>query len=495
MAWRVLLLALLALALSACGGEDDSGLHGGGGYVGVIGPASLDAMGVGVPYNASVQYTGYMLPAATLVWSATPSLPPGLMLAASTTSSTVLSGTPTASGSYSFNLVLTQDDGSTTFVRSAHYDLYVHPAGELYVVNGSLPDGSTTSAYSQTLTAQGGTGVGYTWSVVSGALPPGLALNGNNVTLAWGAFAQTGAVTQSIVPRLSEVSGICASRSQPGVCWVHDDSNNAASIYALDAAGALLQRYDLSTTNGDWEDICLGPGPGGDCLYIGDIGDNASARTNCHLLRVTEPVVPATPQAPIALAFEAFYFTYPGGAQNCESLLIDWDSGTPYLVEKTSGAVRVHRFPMPLNTAWTAGSPTTLIAVTSTITGNLLTGGDASLDARRVILRNGGAATEYARPMGASFDAIFTQTGTAVGVPGGQQYEAICYSADGTKLFSTTEIASGTSQPIWSSDATPGPNTTTLSGTPTTLGTFTFTVQVKDSAGNVDTQQLTLVVR
>jgi hypothetical protein len=368
-----------------------------------------------------------------------------------------------------FVIAMTQDNGGAPFIRYDNCTINVHPAGELYIVNASLPEGATTSPFSQTLTAQGGTGVGYTWSVVAGALPPGLTLGGNNVTLAWSAFTPSGAVTQTIVPRLSEVSGICASRSQPGVFWVHDDSNNAASIYAINAAGALLQRYDLSTTNGDWEDICLGPGPGGDCIYIGDIGDNGSVRSDCHLLRVVEPTVPATPQAPIALTFEAFYFTYPGGAQNCESLLIDWGSGTPYLVEKTGGTVRVHKFPMPLSTAWTAGSPTTLVPVTSTITGNSLTGGDASLDARRVILRNGGAATEYARPQGATFEAIFTQTGTAVSVPGGQQYEAICYSSDGTKLFSTTEIASGTSQPIWSSDATPGPNTTTISGTPTTL--------------------------
>ncbi len=97
--------------------------------------------------------------------------------------------------------------------------------------------------------------------------------------------------------------------------------------------------------------------------------------------------------------------------------------------------------------------------------------------------------------MGAAFDAVFTQTGTAVTMPGGQQYEAICYSSEGTKLFTTTEIAAAATVPIWSSDATPGPNTTTLSGTPTTLGTYTFTVQVKDSAGNVDTQVLTLIVR
>ncbi len=365
----ILLVAVLALVLASCKGGDDEKQSSGNQVVGRLDPVALNDGAVGLSYLSSLSYVGILNPAFTTTWSITSgALPPGLTLQQNPTAATQMHGTPSSAGNFTFTVEYLSSDGSLDYVASRAYTITIHPAGELFIETGNLPDAGT-NPYSRTLTARGGTGVGYTWSIVLGALPPGLALGGNNVTLTWSAFMQTGAITQAATPRLSEVSGICASRSQPGVFWVHDDSGNAASIYAIDAAGALLQRYDLATTNTDWEDICLGPGPGGDCLYVGDVGDNLSMRSDCHLLRVAEPVVPATPQAPIALTFESFYFSYPGGAQNCESLLIDWDSGTPYLVEKTGGSVRVHKFPMPLNTAWTAGSPTTLLPVTATITG------------------------------------------------------------------------------------------------------------------------------
>lgn len=41
----------------------------------------------------------------------------------------------------------------------------------------SLPDGTVGTSYSQTLAGSGGSGTGYTWSLPSGSLPPGLSLN------------------------------------------------------------------------------------------------------------------------------------------------------------------------------------------------------------------------------------------------------------------------------------------------------------------------------
>ena len=41
----------------------------------------------------------------------------------------------------------------------------------------TLPGGVASVSYSQTLTASGGSGAPYTWSVATGTLPAGLALN------------------------------------------------------------------------------------------------------------------------------------------------------------------------------------------------------------------------------------------------------------------------------------------------------------------------------
>jgi hypothetical protein len=292
--------------------------------------------------------------------------------------------------------------------------------------------------------------------------------------------------------KLAEVSGIAASVSQPGVFWVHDDSGAGANFFAIDAAGNVLQEYTVTASAQDWEDIALGPGG---FIYIGDVGDNASSRTNCRILRIAEPTVPATPGASINMAHDEFWFTYPGGSQNCETMLVDWASGTPYLVEKVGTTTpRVHRFPMPLDTAWTSGNPVALTAVTAAGTFlSTLTGGDSSTDGRRIILRGYSGGREYALPAGSTFDDIFNQAGTAVTMPGGQQYEAVCYTD--TSLFTTTELAAQGNAPIWQADAVPDNGFTTISGMPTVAGSYTFTLQVRDSGGNTATRVLSITVQ
>lgn len=51
------------------------------------------------------------------------------------------------------------------------------PSAALSVVTGSLPTAALSASYSATLTATGGTGTGYTWSISSGALPGWASLN------------------------------------------------------------------------------------------------------------------------------------------------------------------------------------------------------------------------------------------------------------------------------------------------------------------------------
>jgi hypothetical protein len=429
-------------------------------------------------------------------WSITQgALPPGLQLENSVASTCRISGTPAAAGLYTFEVRVDSAIGPGT---SRTRSIDVAPSGNLLITTVSLADGTLGVAYGQNVTATGGTGVGYTWSVSAGSLPNGLVLDARDVTLSWGSFNQTGSLSQSLGGgKLSEVSGIVASHAQAGVFWVHDDSGAGPDFYAIDAAGNVLQEYNLTASVQDWEDIALGPGAGGDFIYIGDVGDNSSVRTNCRILRIAEPTVPTSPAAPINVAHDEFWFVYPGGPQNCETMLVDWTSGAPYLIEKVGSTTpRVHKFPLPLDTAWTSANPVTLTQVAATGTYlSTLTGGDSSADGRRIILRGYSSGQEYALPAGGTFDDIFSQAGSAVTMPGGQQYEAVCYSSDGTALFTTTELAAQASAPIWQAQATPDNGFTTISGTPTAAGSFTFTLRVTDSAGNTATRTLAITVQ
>lgn len=121
----------------------------------------------GTPYSFSDPITTGSNPDNCVVYSG--SVPAGI-----TVSGTILlSGTPTTAGSYSF--VIRCNDAYSETAFSGIFSLTVNAA--LSVSTVTLPHGFTTIPYNQTLSANGGTGAGYTWSVNSGSLPAGLSLN------------------------------------------------------------------------------------------------------------------------------------------------------------------------------------------------------------------------------------------------------------------------------------------------------------------------------
>ena len=93
---------------------------------------------------------------------------------------------------------------------------------------------------------------------------------------------------------MTEISGLAASRNQPGVVWALNDSGHAPQLFAITPDGALLASFVLEgITAIDWEDLALGPGPDPtlDYLYIADTGALLGNREEFALLRVAEPSV------------------------------------------------------------------------------------------------------------------------------------------------------------------------------------------------------------
>lgn len=132
---------------------------------------SLPAGQVGVSYSQTLSASGGTAPYTFSVASGT--IPAGLTLS----SAGVLSGTPTTATTYNFvarvtDAVSTMDDQSLSVTVSA--------ATTLAITTTSLPSGQVASAYSQTITAVGGTAP-RTFAVFSGTLPAGLTLSGAGV--------------------------------------------------------------------------------------------------------------------------------------------------------------------------------------------------------------------------------------------------------------------------------------------------------------------------
>ncbi len=123
----------------------------------------------GLPYSQTLLASGGVPP---YKWSAG-QLPAGISLDATTGT---LSGTPQATGSFNITVQVTDSAGTTA---SRNLALTV-TAPKLTIVTGSpLPTGTVGAAYSQTLSAIGGTAP-YSWSLASGTLP-GLSVSATGV--------------------------------------------------------------------------------------------------------------------------------------------------------------------------------------------------------------------------------------------------------------------------------------------------------------------------
>lgn len=57
------------------------------------------------------------------------------------------------------------------------------------------------------------------------------------------------------LPELAESSDLAISARSPGVLWSHNDSGNAAVLFAVDTAGAVRGRVRVPIRTRDWEDI------------------------------------------------------------------------------------------------------------------------------------------------------------------------------------------------------------------------------------------------
>ncbi len=102
---------------------------------------------------------------------------------------------------------------------------------------------------------------------------------------------KTGSLDNS---ELSEISGLSASNSYPGVLYAINDSGNSPTLYALDETGQLRHQWTVNAKNRDWEDLAQIQLNGANYLAIGDTGDNLRTQQQSTLYLLAEPTIPST---------------------------------------------------------------------------------------------------------------------------------------------------------------------------------------------------------
>ncbi len=241
---------------------------------------------------------------------------------------------------------------------------------------------------------------------------------------------------------LEEISGIAASRKNPGVFWVHNDAGNAAKIYAIGAGGEHLGAVTLSgvgTT--DFEDIAVGSGPDPNLTYVyaGDIGDNDEDRSAVHIHRFSEPVVtPGGALLALTVVPETLDVTYSDGPHNAEALLFDPIARELLIVTKTSGPAAVYR----VAADFAAGASTVAekIASVETVSG-AASGGDISPNGDEIILRTDNAAMWWWRAPGTTVAQALAGSSCPVPTKNEPNGEALAFRADGTGYVTVSEGA------------------------------------------------------
>ncbi|HSJ26453.1 MAG TPA: hypothetical protein VK929_17370 [Longimicrobiales bacterium] len=230
---------------------------------------------------------------------------------------------------------------------------------------------------------------------------------------------------------LYEASGIVASRTHPGIFWVHNDSEGTPALYALDASGGLVAEIEMpgARTQADWEDIAIGPCAAGDCIYIGDIGDNLHDRTDRAILRLAEPG--PTDDAAVHRV-ERFPVRYPDGPRDAEAMFVLPDTTLFIITKGREGSVTLFRYPPPFR----ENEPVTLEPLQELTPGlvqlpDLITGADALADGSIVAVRSYSHIQLY-RVEGDTLAPVWPGSGFDLAELAEPQGEGITLLPDGT---------------------------------------------------------------
>jgi hypothetical protein len=239
-------------------------------------------------------------------------------------------------------------------------------------------------------------------------------------------------------PRITESSGLAASRLHPGIYWTHNDSDDGPYLYAVDSAtGDTVARITLSGIGSprDVEAVSIGPG---DQIYVGDIGDNLGGRwPYVWIYRLPEPekLVDQTVRA------TQYVVKYSDGPRDAESLIVDPKTGRPYIIDKHEDGGHLYEGPAQLSpTGVNVFRPVAPVDLWAT---------DAALspDGTQLAVRGYFGGIYY------DWNGGKIKRKGRLDVPLQRQGESVTYSADGTKLLYGSE---GADSPVTAEEAPDG---------------------------------------
>ncbi|MFD9910305.1 WD40 repeat domain-containing protein [Streptomyces sp. NPDC059063] len=228
-------------------------------------------------------------------------------------------------------------------------------------------------------------------------------------------------------PRITESSGLVASRAHPGVYWTHNDQDSGAYLYAVDSrTGETVARITMTGVGKPRDVEAISMGPDGN-LYVGDIGDNLGGKWSfVWVYKLPEPkrlkdqTIRAT----------QYVVKYADGARDAEALMVHPKTGRIYIADKKEDGGSLYEGPAEMSTS----RPNVFRRTAST--DLWVTDGAFSPDGKRLDLRGYFGGVSFAW----QGDGKIKRLGR-LSVPLQRQGESIAYSPDGSRLMFGTEGA------------------------------------------------------
>jgi hypothetical protein len=261
-------------------------------------------------------------------------------------------------------------------------------------------------------------------------------------------FAQPQPVGTLADPGLDEASGLVASRRNPGYLWTEEDSGNPNQIQLLNSDGHVVARFTLDgTTNHDWEDMAVGPGPvpNETYLYIAEIGDNDFLHPEKIIYRFPEPALSgqSLPYNGHVKVIDTIRLRLPDGPRNAEAMLLDPITKDLFILSKGENSA-LYRAAFPQSTTQPTTMTRQLVMPFSKVTS-----ANVSPNGREILIRTYNQLFYYKRQPDETITGALKRSPRLLPLADEPQGEAVGWALNGSGYYTTSEQTLTTSQVIY----------------------------------------------